>query len=306
MLDRHEFEAFMTLAQELHFGRTAERLHVTTGRISQTIKQLERRIGAPLFERTSRPVRLTPLGRQFHDDLRPAYDQIKAGIERAVATGRSISGAVRVGYSAPWCGDLLVKAADLFRVRHPDATVHIREIQLSDPLGPMRGGEVDLQITELPIDEPDITRGPVIYYEPRALLVPAGHPLARQDSVGVEDLADTTVITIGGTIPDYWLDHHYPRLTPSGRPIPKGLTLTYWQEVLPQVAAGRGVSPTCARAAHHYQHPGIVYVPFRDAPTVDYGILWPTARDHPRIHAFGRIVREVAARRTPALRRRAN
>ena len=62
MLERYELETFLTLAEELHFGRTAERTHVSTARVSQTIKKLERRVGAPLFNRTSRHVELTPSG----------------------------------------------------------------------------------------------------------------------------------------------------------------------------------------------------------------------------------------------------
>ena len=71
MLERYELETFLTLAEELHFGRTAERTHVSTARVSQTIKKLERRVGAPLFNRTSRHVELTPIGRQLYDDLTP-------------------------------------------------------------------------------------------------------------------------------------------------------------------------------------------------------------------------------------------
>src|SRR5690606_15884816 len=68
-VDLRDIEIFLTLAEELHFGRTAERLHVSTPRVSQSIAQQERRIGAPLFERTSRRVTLTPLGARLRDDL---------------------------------------------------------------------------------------------------------------------------------------------------------------------------------------------------------------------------------------------
>jgi DNA-binding transcriptional LysR family regulator len=67
---RHELEAFLTLAEELHFGRTAARLHVSTARISQTIRSLELRVGVRLFERTSRRVSLLPVGQQLLEDLR--------------------------------------------------------------------------------------------------------------------------------------------------------------------------------------------------------------------------------------------
>jgi DNA-binding transcriptional LysR family regulator len=90
VVEQRDIEIFLTLAEELHFGRTAERPHVSTARVSQTIKKLERRIGAALFERTSRHVALTPIGRRLDDDLRPAYEQIREGIGRAIASGRGI------------------------------------------------------------------------------------------------------------------------------------------------------------------------------------------------------------------------
>ncbi len=67
LLERLETQIFLTLAEELHFGRTAERLRITTGRVSQVIKKLERRIGSRLFDRNSRAVRLTAIGRQLAD-----------------------------------------------------------------------------------------------------------------------------------------------------------------------------------------------------------------------------------------------
>ncbi|MFF5232210.1 LysR family transcriptional regulator [Dactylosporangium sp. NPDC000521] len=72
---RHELEAFLTLAEELHFGRTAMRLHVSTARISQTIRSLELRVGTRLFARTSRRVSLSPDGQQLLNNLRRGRDQ---------------------------------------------------------------------------------------------------------------------------------------------------------------------------------------------------------------------------------------
>ncbi|MHC8563259.1 LysR family transcriptional regulator [Streptomyces albidoflavus] len=84
MLERLELEAFLTLAEELHFGRTAERLHVTTGRVSQLLKKLEGRVGAPLFVRSSRTVELTEIGGQLREDLQSGYraDRARNGASR--------------------------------------------------------------------------------------------------------------------------------------------------------------------------------------------------------------------------------
>ncbi|MDJ0346215.1 LysR family transcriptional regulator [Streptomyces sp. H10-C2] len=300
-MERHEIETFLTLAEELHFRRTSARLGVAQGRVSQTIKKLERRIGVPLFERTSRRVALTPTGRQLRDDLLPAHEQIQQAIARAIATGRGITGTLRVGYSTPWVGDLALKAGDMFHARHPDCDVHFQEVQLSNPLGPLRSGELDLQISEFPIDEPDITAGPVIFSEPRALLVPGQHPFARQETVSVEDLARTPLVTIAGDIPQNWLDFHLPTSTPAGRPIPQGPAATYWPEVLAFVAAGKGVSPVSARAADYHARPGVAFIPFRDAPPIEYGLLWPTSAETSRVRAFVQAVCEAAGvKRTAA------
>ncbi|MBQ1012172.1 LysR family transcriptional regulator, partial [Micromonospora sp. M51] len=88
MLERYEVETFLTLAKELHFGRTAERLTVSTGRVSHIVKKLERRIGAPLFARTSRVVQLTPIGRQLAEELAPLVAGMDEAVRRATDAAR--------------------------------------------------------------------------------------------------------------------------------------------------------------------------------------------------------------------------
>lgn len=304
MLERMELEAFLTLAEELHFGRTAERLRVTTSRISQTIRKLERRVGAQLFVRNSRSVTLTEVGERLRDDLLPAYEQIGLGLAQAIATARGvrIKGVVRVGWSGPWCGNLMVRAADLFRARYADCEVEIQEIQLCDPLGGMRAGTVDLQMTEFPINEPDITTGRVLFEEPRSLMVPADHPFASRESVSLEELADTVLVTLADArIPRYWMDRYFPRRTPAGRPIPQGPATTYWPEVLVHVASGVGVSTVAARAEQFHTRPGMVFVPVHDASSIDYGLMWPTAGKNPLVEPFLDVIDEIAppAREAP-------
>lgn len=294
-MERHEIEAFLTLAEELHFRRTGERLGLAHGRVSQTIKKLERRLGVTLFERTSRHVALTPAGRRLRDDLAPAYRQVQEAIARAVASGKGVTGTLRVGFSSQWAADLLIKAADVFRKRHPECAVVIQEVQLSDPFGPLRASALDLQLTEFPVAEPDLVAGPVLFSEPRALIVPARHPFARRESVDLEDLARTPLVSVSGDIPQYWLDYHYPRRTPGGRPIAHGATAVFWMEVLSLVAAGRGVSPAALRAGQYHARPGIIFVPFRDAPSIEYGLVWPRNGLTARVRSFVETVCEVAS-----------
>ncbi|MGQ4489721.1 LysR family transcriptional regulator [Streptomyces sp. 372A] len=292
-MELREIEIFLVLAEELHFGRTAERMRVTPARISQTIKKQERAIGAELFKRTSRSVQLTPTGVVLRDGLAAGYQQIKEALAAAAAAGRGITGELDVAYSAAWCGTLVVAATDVFRARHPNCLVRIHESPLLDPVGPLRTGTHDIQLVELPIDEPDIVNGPVLFSEPRALVVPCSHPFAQRDTVSLEDLSEAPLITVTGQ-PQYFLDHHYPHRTPKGRLIPRGPSTTAWQEVLALVGAGKGVSPTCARAAQYYSRPDVVYVPFSDAPLVEYGLLWTATNSTPKVQAFIEVLLETA------------
>ncbi|WP_203784024.1 LysR family transcriptional regulator [Asanoa ferruginea] len=274
-MELRDIEIFLALAEELHFGRTAERLRVTPSRVSHVIKKAERRIGGPLFERTSRTVRLTPLGERLRDDLLPAHTQIQRAVDRAVAGARGISGTLRVGYSTPWCADLALQAAKVLRTRYPGCVVRTQEIQFNEPFGPLLRGELDLQISEFPVRTHGVTEGPVLLRERRALMVPADHPLAHQESVSMEDLAEVPLIRSDGGLPASLRDLHMPVRTPMGRPIPHGPSYTFWPEVLALVAAGLGASIVAARAASYHARPGIAFVPFADGPTVDYGVLWP-------------------------------
>ncbi|SDG02679.1 DNA-binding transcriptional regulator, LysR family [Sinosporangium album] len=167
-MERREIEVFLTLAEELHFRRTAERLHLSTARISQSVKELERHIGTRLFERTSRRVALTPIGRQLLEDLRPGYDQICQGIALATAAGRGITGLLRIDVLGATGEHFLVRAARLFRHRHPGCEVRIRQVRLGEHLTSLRDGETELLFTGFPVHEPDLTAGPVLFREPRA------------------------------------------------------------------------------------------------------------------------------------------
>ncbi|MER8044561.1 LysR substrate-binding domain-containing protein [Streptomyces sp. NPDC094032] len=294
MLERHELEAFLTLGDELHFGRTAELLGVSTGRISQTVKKLERRVGTPLFARTSRSVRLTPVGRRLHEELRPAHRQILAALEHATAAGRGMLGTLRVGFASPWGGALLTAAADTFLARHPGCEITLREVPLDVGTRPVEDGELDLQYDTFPAG-PGLGSGPVLVREDRVLLVPVAHPFARRSSVGLEDLAGQTLVTTGDCHPRAWREAHYPTRTPSGAAVAHGPAGATWEEVLSLVGAGRGVSVGAARGARYHPRPGIAYVPFHDAPPLEYGLVWATAAESALVKAFAETTARIAA-----------
>ncbi|MEV5978120.1 LysR family transcriptional regulator [Streptomyces sp. NPDC052114] len=293
-MERDELECFLILAEETHFGRTAERMRLSRARVSQLVQRLERRVGAPLFLRTSRRVALTQLGRQLRADLEPHHRAIEAALERATATARGIEAVLHVGFGNPLTGEIVMKATEALRVSHPGLAVEVCEVPLGDPYGQLRKGEFDVQLTEFPVREADLGGGSLLLAEDRVLALPAAHPLAARETVTPEDLGDVPLLTIAGEVPDYWLEHHVPARTPSGRPVTRGPGVTNMQEALMMVAAGRGALLAPAHTATYFARPGIAYVPFGEAEPTGYGLVWRLGHDTGAVAAFARTAQEVA------------
>ncbi|MFC8226662.1 LysR substrate-binding domain-containing protein [Streptomyces sp. NPDC057287] len=293
-MERDEIECFLLLADELHFGRTADRMRLSRARVSQLVQRLERRVGAPLFVRTSRRVALTSLGAQLRADLEPHHRAMEAALARAVATARGIDTVLHVGFSNPLTGEIALKAAEALRVSHPGLAVEICEVPLTDPFGQLRSGAFDIQLQEYPVREGDLSGGPALLAEERVLAVSSAHPLAARDSVSMEDLARVPLLTIEGELPDYWLEQHVPTHTPGGRPIERGPAVTQMQEALMLVAGGRGALLTAAHTRTYYTRPGIVYLPFVDAEPVGYGLVWRAGSATRALHVFAGATRRAA------------
>ncbi|MFE9694943.1 LysR family transcriptional regulator [Micromonospora sp. NPDC005806] len=291
MLERYEIETFLTLAEELHFGRTAERLRVTTGRISHVVRKLERRIGAPLFERTSRVVRLTPIGARLADDLRPLVAGMEDAVRRAVDAGRGLTGELRVAFVGEWTAPVLLRAVTLFTERHPDCVVHVHEAPLATTRSSLRDGSIDVLIASYPFD--GMANGPALLREERVLAVAADHPLAGAESVSLEALADHPVVQYPAVTSAEFKRDRTPDRTPSGRPVPKGPVGNTFSEMLSLVAMGRGVLPVGEQTRRYHSRPDLAYVPIRDAPPILRGPVWLASNTTARVREFVRATVDV-------------
>src|SRR5215208_4310457 len=99
-VELREIRLFLALAEELHFGRTAERLEVTPSRVSQTLRELELKLGGQLLSRTSRRAVLTPFGERFLAQVNPPFEELTGVLERTRATNEVLEGALRLGLLA--------------------------------------------------------------------------------------------------------------------------------------------------------------------------------------------------------------
>lgn len=284
-MELREIEIFLTLADELHFGRTAQRLHVSVSRVSQAIRKQERAIGASLFARTSRRVELTSVGEVLRDGLRPAYDGIGAAITAAAVAARGMSGTLTLGFMGAQVHQL-EPVLERFRASHPGVELRFQEVVFSDPFTALRSGAVDVLTSWLPVEEPDLMVGPVLREEPLRVMTAEGHPLAATGRVDIEALADHAVPTVRGTAPQSWLEAVLPERTPAGREIPRGPAASTYQEILALVAAGAVVCPVPDEGRRYFPWPGVAYLPLDGAPTVRWALVWRTSGSSPLVRAF--------------------
>ncbi|MGW0502788.1 LysR family transcriptional regulator [Micromonospora sp. NPDC003241] len=286
MLERYEIETFLTLAEELHFGRTAERLRVSTGRVSHVVKKLEHRIGAPLFARTSRVVRLTPIGRRLAEDLTPLVAGMDEAVRRATESGRGTSGRLTVAFLGEWTAPVLLRAVEVFTRRHPECRVEVREVQLHNSRQSLLDGSIDILVAAYPFD--GMACGPPLLTESRLLAVAATHPLAGAGSVSVEVLADHPVVQYPAVTSAAFKRDRTPEHTPAGRPVPKGPSGATFSEMLTLVAMGRGVLPVGEHTRRYYPRPDVAYVPIADAPPILRGLVWLESNTTTRVREFVR------------------
>ncbi|WP_198347686.1 LysR family transcriptional regulator [Nocardia terrae] len=269
-LDFTALRAFLTLSEELHFGRTAQRLSLSQPRVSQLIREMERQIGGALFVRTSRRVRLTTLGDDLLRDIMPAVDRI----DRALVAARATTRGLRIGFLGQFASTLDAAIAESRR-REPDFAITMTQLQCQDLFGALRRRELDMQVSLCPVRQDDLVAGPVVGEYPRAVAIARAHPLATRRELTLEDLGDIAAVAPApDTPPELVRSYWPPERTPSGRRIHFAGPARTEAEMLGTVAQGGAVYLTSTAMATHFTHPAVTYLPFAGLPPVRAILVW--------------------------------
>lgn len=288
-----QVECLITLAEELHFGRTAARLGYSQSRASQLIASLEGRVGARLVERTSRRVALTRLGEQFVEEVRPAYRSLAAAFSRA--RERAVRGALRelrVGFTG-MVYEEVVRTFRALREEH-GVSVHIHDLPLGSPFTAVLEGDVDAVIAELPVHEPELTVGFRFPPQDQLLALARHHPWAEREEVTVEDLAGADLLHRLGEAPDYWRAARTPPTTPAGRPIPSTAGAATLQEGFALVASGHHAMLVCRPLGERSARADLRFVPVRGLEgSSGLGLIWRTDRTVPPLTALARLLEQT-------------
>lgn len=260
---------FVGVAEELHFGKAAERLYISTPTLSQQIKQLEREVGTTLLIRHSRGVELTPAGQVF---LARARETIQAA-GLALKDTRRAAGldepVLRLGLLNGIPGWLPAALEQLATERLPNSTVTLEAGTTTDQLRMLTAGEIDLGLVRTPLTLPPAITSEHLATEELGVLLTADHPLAENVELGLDDLTDLELIWIPRAAAPEFHDDTLRRLGTGVRL--SDITMSHSQLRSALLVRRAAISLGSRRAAT----PDVVWRPLKGRPlTARYAAVW--------------------------------
>ena len=177
MFSLARLSCFVAVAEELHFGRAAERLHMTQPPLSRQIQQLEGELGVQLIDRTTRNVMLTPAGVAFLPDARRILQLAEGAAQTVKRIPAGDLGTVVVGFTAASAHAVLPRLLERAREKLPDVKLELREMVTAVQIEGLMTGELDLGMARPPLNRPGLVSRPLLHEQLIAAL-PEGHPLA--------------------------------------------------------------------------------------------------------------------------------
>ncbi|MGW7200222.1 LysR substrate-binding domain-containing protein [Streptomyces chryseus] len=276
------------LAETLHFGRAARLEHIAQSSFSGHLARLEGELGVQLFERNSHRVALTPAGAAFAERARDVLSRLADAAAEAGTYAPSHQAVLRIGTFAEAAGELTPLILSIYRELRPDVRLEFTELTMVDQLDKLTEGGVDVAIVRTPFEDDRVTLQP-IYSEPRVAALPMGHAMADAESLSVDDLLDEPFVVADVGAPhgwsSYWScdDRRGARTRVATRVQSAG-------EGLMAVACLGAVDTLPSTASRFFRHPGVVYVPLRDAAPSVVGFAVRQGNLRPHVHAFGQAV----------------
>lgn len=297
VMDVHgrDLRYFITVAEELHFTRAAERLFVSQPALSKQIRILERQLGASLFDRDRQRVRLTPVGAALLPQAQRVlakWDAAWEAVEHAKAKDRAI---LVVGMStSPGRGGLLPAIRSRFTEAHPAVTVKLRQVSWDDSTAGLEDGTSDVAFVWLPIPDPGRYTWVVVAEEPRLVAMHDTHPLAGREIVDFADLLDEPFLALpksAGVLRDYWLALD----ARGGRPPRIGAEIASTDETYEALMDGHGVCLLATGNAPLITLGNVVTRPVRGITPSQLALAWRADDRRPLTLDYARACQQVTA-----------
>ncbi|WP_224387741.1 LysR substrate-binding domain-containing protein [Pseudonocardia sp. ICBG1293] len=288
-LNLHLTQYLAAVVDEGHFGRAAQRLHVSGSALSKQIRTLEDKLGVELVDRRTHPVGPTEAGRLFLTEAREALAAADRALAAVAAHRRAEAGVLRLGFMTATTGAHTRRILERMRREVPDVAVQLIHLPWSAQADAVHDRTVDACLVGPPILDTAGVRLDLVRNETLVVALPAGHHLADRSSVVLADLDEEVHITDDRADPQWvrWWAHD-PR--PSGRPVRYGASAHTVDEMLEVVASGVAVAVTGAYVGGSHRHPGIVFLPVVDAHPCPISLCTRADATAPAVEALRRAV----------------
>jgi len=298
MFDLNQLRCFVTVAEELHFGRAAARLNMTQPPLSRQIQVLEHIIDAPLLERTSRSVRLTPAGRSFLPEARRILKlaETASQVARRIALGKT--GSLKIGYTAAAAYGFLPELLAACRARLPEVDFSLKEMVSGDQLEALASGQIDAGLLRPPVARPEFASRRVLA-EPLLAAIPRKHPLASRETLAIKDFDGQPFVMYSPYESRYFHDLLVALFTQADI-LPRYVQhVGQIHSILAMVRAGLGVSivPAAAASLKIAEVKLRPLKPRAPAP-VELFMVWRRDDENPLLSALVKIAGELAAAET--------
>jgi DNA-binding transcriptional LysR family regulator len=275
-VELRQLRYFLTVAEELHFGRAAEREHIAQPALSQQVRRLEQELGVPLFDRTSRRVSLTEPGRVFVSHARRILEQAEDAIALVRQAGRGREGRLRLAYTNGSDRGVPAAVVRRFRAAHPLVELTLSTQYDEASRVQLRAGELDAAFFWMPLGDYGDLACRRVATEPLVVAVHERHHLAALDGVTAEHVAAEPLVWFARHwFPGAWdtiIDSVFTRRRLKPRVVVEEVSQ---EAMVRSVGSGAGVTIVTATTATELNVQNVVYRRFVDpVPTVDVGIAW--------------------------------
>jgi DNA-binding transcriptional LysR family regulator len=280
---------FAAVAETLHFGKAAEQLGMAQPPLSQQIKSLERILGYSLFDRTTRGVRLTKVGRYFLERARDTLAKMRDDVEAARRLGGGREGILTVGFSGSIMFTVLPRAIKRYRRLYPGVELRLRELVTAEQIPPLLDGTLDLGFLRDGEQRDGLTLEQALR-EPFVAVLPARHKLAGKAAISPGDLRSEPFVLFARRMGALAFDRTVACCEAEGFRPNIVQDAPQWPTVVRLVAAGLGVSLAPACVANVVM-PGVVYKKIRSRHWTSVDIGMKPTLSNPAAQAFLGIVR---------------
>jgi DNA-binding transcriptional LysR family regulator len=289
---------FLAVAETLHFSKAAAQLGMAQPPLSQQIRGLERILGYPLFERTTRGVRLTKVGQYFRERARSTVTKMQDDVEMARRLGGGQEGVLTVGFSGSVMLTTLPKAIERYRRLYPRVELRLRELTTAEQVASLLDGTLDLGFLRDGEPREGLSIESILQ-EPFIAVLPARHKLAGSPTIRPGDLRNERFVFFARRMGPLAFDRTLSCCEAEGFRPNVVQEAPQWPTVVRLVAAGSGVSlaPACVAG---FAMPGVVYKKVRSRHWTSIDIGLKPDLDNPAVEAFLGIVRRQFSKNRPA------